>query len=152
VKTIAEFLYDIGWLPPQATGKLLVQPHCHHHSVMGFTKDEQLLASAGYDLEVSAGCCGLAGNFGMEKGHYEISETIADRGILAKAQAAPDRTILADGFSCRTQVKDLAGLDSLHLVQVLAAALRADLALEKTTGFRPDAHEPPPVVLPPSKL
>jgi Fe-S oxidoreductase len=126
VKTIAEFLSDINWRPPQATGKLLVQPHCHHHSVMGFTKDEQLLASAGYDLEVSPGCCGLAGNFGMEKGHYEISETIAGQGILTRAQAAPDRTILADGFSCRTQVKDLAGLDSQHLVQVLAAALRAE--------------------------
>lgn len=69
-----------------------MQPHCHHHSVMGFTKDEQLLASAGYDIEVSPGCCGLAGNFGMEKGHYEDSATIAHQGILAKANAAPDRT------------------------------------------------------------
>lgn len=124
VKTIAEFLTDIDWHPPKVTGKLLVQPHCHHHSVMGFTKDEQLLASAGYDIEVSPGCCGLAGNFGMEKGHYEISATIAHQGILAKANAAPDRTILADGFSCRTQIKDLAGLDGRHIVQVLAAALR----------------------------
>lgn len=66
-----------------------MQPHCHHHSVMGFTKDEQLLTSAGYDIEVSAGCCGLAGNFGMQKGHYEISATIAHQGILAKTNAAP---------------------------------------------------------------
>ncbi|SFU10460.1 FAD-binding and (Fe-S)-binding domain-containing protein [Arthrobacter sp. ov118] len=137
VKTIAEFLSDINWRPPRATGKLLVQPHCHHHSVMGFTKDEQLLASAGYDLEVSAGCCGLAGNFGMEKGHYEISETIAGQGILARVQAAPDRTILADGFSCRTQVKDLAGLDSLHIVQILAAALRSGTAHDPSLDEAP---------------
>lgn len=62
----------------------------------------------------------------MEKGHYEISATIARQGILAKANAVPDRAILADGYSCRTQIKDLAGLDGLHLVQLLAAALRRE--------------------------
>ncbi|WP_223839068.1 hypothetical protein [Saccharopolyspora pogona] len=78
----------------------------------------------GCDIETSAGCCGLAGNFGMEKGHYELSEQIAKDGILAKADQAPDMRILADGFSCRTQVRDLAGLDSRHLVQILAGELR----------------------------
>ena len=68
----------------------------------------------------------MAGNFGMKKGHYEISATIARPGILAKANAGPGRTILADGFSCRTQIKDLAGLDGLHVVQLLAAALRPE--------------------------
>jgi Fe-S oxidoreductase len=78
----------------------------------------------GCDVEISAGCCGLAGNFGMEKGHYELSRKIAQDGILAKASADPDRQLLADGFSCRTQVRDLAGLDSRHLVQIIAEALR----------------------------
>jgi Fe-S oxidoreductase len=125
VKTVAEFLTGIGWEPPRVGEKLLVQPHCHHYAVMGYGADRALLEAMGCDAEVSAGCCGLAGNFGMEAGHYEVSEKIARGGILAKAGSAPERAILADGFSCRTQVRDLAGLGSRHLVQVLAQALRS---------------------------
>ncbi|MER6524732.1 FAD-binding and (Fe-S)-binding domain-containing protein [Streptomyces sp. NPDC001508] len=132
VKTVAEFMASIGWTPPQAAEKLLVQPHCHHYSVMGYDADQALLETMGCDVETSAGCCGLAGNFGMEKGHYEVSEKIAQDGILARASASPDRQILADGFSCRTQVRDLAGLDSRHLVQIIADALRSS-----TTTRRP---------------
>jgi len=126
VKTMAEFLTEIGWTPPRAAEKLLVQPHCHQYSVMGYGADQALLQAMGCDVETSAGCCGLAGNFGMEKGHYEVSEKIARTGILARADAAPDRKIMADGFSCRTQVRDLAALDSRHLVQVIASALRKE--------------------------
>jgi Fe-S oxidoreductase len=126
VKTVAEFLTSIKWAPPQAAEKLLVQPHCHHYSVMGYGPDRQLLSEMGCDVETSAGCCGLAGNFGMENGHYEVSEKIARDGILAKASESPDRAIMADGFSCRTQVRDLAGLESRHLVQIIAQALRND--------------------------
>lgn len=124
VRTVAEFLVSIDWTPPRAAAHLLVQPHCHHYAVMGYEADRSLLESMGCDVDISSGCCGLAGNFGMEKGHYEVSEKIAHDGILAKASAAPDRRILADGYSCRTQVRDLAGLDSRHLVQVIAEALR----------------------------
>ncbi|MGW9550744.1 FAD-binding and (Fe-S)-binding domain-containing protein [Citricoccus zhacaiensis] len=128
VRTVAELLTELDWTPPQvsdADRRMLVQPHCHHHAVMGYSADEEILDAMGCDVETSNGCCGLAGNFGMEQGHYEVSETIARQGILAKAEASPDRALLADGFSCRTQVKDLAGLDGRHLVQVIAAALRA---------------------------
>ena len=90
---------------------------------MGYSADLALLEKAGCDVEVSSGCCGLAGNFGMEKGHYEISAKIAGDGILSLAAADPERAVLADGFSCRTQVADLAGLPARHLVQVLADAL-----------------------------
>jgi FAD/FMN-containing dehydrogenase/Fe-S oxidoreductase len=126
VKTLAEFLSGIDWQPPRLEHKVLAQPHCHQHAVMGFDAERALLEAAGCDVEVSAGCCGLAGNWGMEAGHYEVSEAIARGGILAKAEAAPDRAILADGFSCRTQVADLAGLEGRHLASVLADALRAD--------------------------
>ncbi|MFC7831059.1 FAD-binding and (Fe-S)-binding domain-containing protein [Streptomyces sp. NPDC057375] len=131
VKTIAEFVTSIGWTPPHAAEKLLVQPHCHHYAVLGYDTDQALLDAMGCDVEVSAGCCGLAGNFGMEKGHYEVSEKIARAGILAKASADPDRRILADGFSCRTQVRDLAGLDSRHLVQIMAEALRRSTTAQR---------------------
>ncbi|NUL46696.1 FAD-binding oxidoreductase [Cellulosimicrobium funkei] len=129
VRTVAELLTELDWTPPRvadADRRMLVQPHCHHHAVMGYSADEAILDAMGCDVETSNGCCGLAGNFGMEQGHYEVSEKIARQGILAKAEAAPERALLADGFSCRTQVKDLAGLDGRHLVQVIAAALRRD--------------------------
>ncbi|NMR29140.1 FAD-binding and (Fe-S)-binding domain-containing protein [Crystallibacter degradans] len=136
-KTVAEFLGSIGWTPPAAAEKLLVQPHCHQHSVMGYQKDLSLLQTMGCDVEVSSGCCGLAGNFGMEKGHYEISAKIAEDGILKKASADPERAIMADGFSCRTQVADLAGLDSRHLVQVIADALDKESTLSQSASSRP---------------
>ncbi len=124
VTTVAELLTSLPWTPPAADEKLLVQPHCHQHAVMGYAADRALLAAMGCDVETSAGCCGLAGNFGMEQGHYEVSRTIAEQGVLVKAAADPGRRILADGFSCRTQVRDLAGLDGRHLVQLIADALR----------------------------
>lgn len=130
VKTVAEFLTSIDWTPPRAAEKLLVQPHCHHHAVMGYDADRQLLEAMGCDVEVLAGCCGLAGNFGMEKGHYEVSEQIARGGILARAADSPDRRILADGYSCRTQIRDLAALESRHLVQIIAERLRDPLPEE----------------------
>lgn len=122
-KTVSEFLRSVGWQPPLAAEKLLVQPHCHQYSVMGYGDDLKILESMGCDVTVSSGCCGLAGNFGMEKGHYEISAKIAEDGILKKAEEHPDRAVMADGFSCRTQIADLASIDSRHLVQVIAEAL-----------------------------
>ncbi|PVZ53196.1 FAD-binding and (Fe-S)-binding domain-containing protein [Arthrobacter sp. H-02-3] len=122
-RTVAEFLTSINWAPPASGELVLAQPHCHHNAVMGYQKDLELLTSMGCDVEVSNGCCGLAGNFGMEKGHYEISVAIAEQGILGKVAASPDRGILADGFSCRTQVADLSGRDSRHIVQIIAEAL-----------------------------
>ncbi|MGW9402906.1 FAD-binding and (Fe-S)-binding domain-containing protein [Arthrobacter sp. NPDC055585] len=134
-KTVAELLESIGWTPPAVQEPLLVQPHCHHHAVMGYGADLALLEKAGCDVEVSSGCCGLAGNFGMEKGHYEISEKIARDGILRKAAASPQRAVLADGFSCRTQVADLAQLPARHLVQVLADALEEEGGSREPSGF-----------------
>ena len=110
------------WQPPDLSGlELIVQPHCHQHAVMGFGADAKLLSDCGADLRVLSGCCGLAGNFGMEKGHYEMSVAIAENALLPALRARTDRSIvLADGFSCRTQVQQLTGLPSTTLVQLLA--------------------------------
>lgn len=124
VKTVAELLVTLDWQPPQLDRKLLVQPHCHQYAVMGFETDQELLQDLGCDVEISAGCCGLAGNFGMEQGHYEVSVKIAEDGILDKINHSPDREVLADGFSCRTQITDLDGTSSKHLVQLIAEHLR----------------------------
>jgi FAD/FMN-containing dehydrogenase/Fe-S oxidoreductase len=124
VKTIAELLATLSWEPPQLERKLLVQPHCHQYAIMGFETDQKLLEQIGCEVEISSGCCGLAGNFGMEQGHYEVSVKIAEEGILKKINEAPDHEVLADGFSCRTQITDLDGKSTRHLVQLIAEALK----------------------------
>ena len=127
VKTVAEYLVSIGWQPPPSSERILAQPHCHQYAIMGYAADLSLLKTMGCDVDVSSGCCGLAGNFGMEKGHYEVSVAIAEQGILTKISSDPSRAILADGFSCRTQVTDLANRESRHIVQIIADALDRDL-------------------------
>jgi Fe-S oxidoreductase len=118
---------DDGWQPPSLAGlQVLAQPHCHQHATFGFDADRRLLELAGAELTTIAGCCGMAGNFGMEAGHYEVSRTVAENGFLAALAAASARTVvLADGFSCRTQIADLAGRTAAPLAVLLASRLRA---------------------------
>jgi Fe-S oxidoreductase len=128
-RTLAEQLASrtttTDWQPPDLTGlELLVQPHCHHHSVMGFADDQKLLTDSGATVTTLAGCCGLAGNFGMEAGHYDTSVAIAENGLLPALRGRSEGSIvLADGFSCRTQIQHLAGATSLTLAQLLARHL-----------------------------
>ncbi|WP_459548540.1 FAD-binding and (Fe-S)-binding domain-containing protein [Nocardia sp. X0981] len=122
VRTLAEFLTaHTDWHPPRHPGRsVVVQPHCHHYSVLGFESDRRIFAQMGINVTEVAGCCGLAGNFGMQKGHYEISVAVAGHGILAALRDAPeDAVVLADGFSCRTQTAQLVGRRTRHLAQIL---------------------------------
>ena len=130
VRTLAEQLTSKdgapnAWQARDLTGvRLVVQPHCHHHSVMGFSADQKLLTGAGATLTVVPGCCGLAGHFGMEKGHYDMSVAVAENSLLpALRDRAESSVVLADGFSCRTQIEQLAGLPSLTLAQLLVGHL-----------------------------
>ncbi|MEU1527444.1 FAD-binding and (Fe-S)-binding domain-containing protein [Nocardia rhamnosiphila] len=122
VRTLAEFLTaQPDWRPPRYPGRsLVVQPHCHHHAVLGFDADRRIFAQMGVNVAEIAGCCGLAGNFGMQKGHYEISVAVAGNGILpALENAEPDAVVVADGFSCRTQAAQLTARRGRHLAQIL---------------------------------
>ena len=114
------------WAPPDLAGtEIIAQPHCHHYSVMGYGPDRALLSAAGATVTTLAGCCGLAGNFGMEKGHYEVSAAVAELALLpALREAAPGTVFLADGFSCRTQAGQLGGVRGQHLAQILASPPR----------------------------
>jgi Fe-S oxidoreductase len=115
---------DRWTLPDLSDVTAVVQPHCHQHSVMTFAADRSLLTSAGAQFSTLAGCCGLAGNFGMEKGHYDVSVAVAEHDLLpALRAAAPGDVFLADGFSCRTQADQLAGVKGVHLAELLAAHL-----------------------------
>ena len=122
-RTLAELLAETeGWTPPDLTGvEVVAQPHCHHASVLGWQADAALLARTGATVTKVAGCCGLAGNFGVERGHYEVSVAVAEQHLLpAVRQAREGAVVLADGFSCRTQLEDLAGVRSVHLAELLA--------------------------------
>jgi Fe-S oxidoreductase len=114
------------WRAPHIDAEAVVQQHCHQHAILGYSHDRQLLVDAGIDPDVlDAGCCGLAGNFGFEKGHYNVSVACAEDKLMpALRQADPEALVLADGFSCRTQIRELsADHQPMHIAQVIAAAL-----------------------------
>jgi FAD/FMN-containing dehydrogenase/Fe-S oxidoreductase len=135
-RTLAELLVESGWQPDGlleglsregpggARGtRAIAQVHCHQHAIMGFDPDTEILRRCGVDVDVlDTGCCGLAGNFGFERGHYEVSAACAERGLWPAAREADsDTAILADGFSCRTQLAaGRTGREGLHLAQLLA--------------------------------
>ncbi|CAL9489198.1 FAD-binding and (Fe-S)-binding domain-containing protein [Streptomyces sp. enrichment culture] len=126
VLTFAEVLerHAPGWTPPRVDRPVAGQTHCHQHAVLGDAADRRLRAAASLSGELSGGCCGLAGDFGFEKGHYEVSAACAEDQLLPSVRDAPDGTVvLADGFSCRTQLEQLAGVRGRHLAEVLAEAL-----------------------------
>jgi Fe-S oxidoreductase len=131
--TLAEFLMQHApdWAAPTLSQQAISQPHCHQHAVLGFTADEALLARLGVDNRtLDAGCCGLAGNFGFERGHYEVSKAVGELALLPAVRAAsPDTLVLADGFSCRTQIMQETGRQALHLAQVVQMALRRQRAV-----------------------
>ncbi|GGV76694.1 oxidoreductase [Streptomyces griseoloalbus] len=126
VRTFAETLeqYAPDWTPPALNRPVVGQTHCHQHAVLGEAPDRRLREAAGLTGDLSGGCCGLAGNFGFERGHYEVSAACAEDQLLPSVRNAPeDAVLVADGFSCRTQVEQLAGARGRHLAEVLAAAL-----------------------------
>ncbi|MFE2813254.1 FAD-binding and (Fe-S)-binding domain-containing protein [Streptomyces nigra] len=126
VLTFAEALerYAPGWAPPRIGRPAVGQTHCHQHAVLGDAPDRRLREAAGLTGALSGGCCGLAGNFGFEKGHYDVSVACAEEQLLpAVRDAGEDAVVLADGYSCRTQLEQLAGVRGRHLAEVLAEAL-----------------------------
>ena len=122
VRTLAELLTATdGWEPPDLSGtQAVVQPHCHQYAVMGTAADMDILRRAGVQTSVVEGCCGLAGNFGAERGHYDVSVAVADNGLLPAVRQAAGAVALTDGFSCRTQLNQLAHRDGRHLAELLA--------------------------------
>lgn len=126
VVTFSEFLdRERPPLPPLG-GSALLHVHCHQKASLGAGACENVLKRMGVAVrQPEKGCCGLAGAFGFERGHYAISMTIGERSLLPAARSAPpDELIVADGFSCRKQISDGAGRAALHLAEVVETALR----------------------------
>ncbi|GAA5183058.1 FAD-binding and (Fe-S)-binding domain-containing protein [Rugosimonospora acidiphila] len=120
----------------------VVQKHCHQHAVLGFEQDKDLMERIGLEPQIlKSGCCGLAGDFGMTAAHREVSMACAERVLLpAVRDADPDAVILADGFSCRTQIDGAGtGRAGVHLAELVAAAVRGQRLgqyPERTIGGR----------------
>nr|WP_246341881.1 FAD-binding and (Fe-S)-binding domain-containing protein [Streptomyces physcomitrii] len=126
VLTFAQALeqYAPGWRPPRLDRPVAGQTHCHQHAVLGDAAERRLRERAGLTGELSGGCCGLAGNFGFERGHEDVSRACAEEQLLPSVrQSPPDTVLLADGFSCRTQLDQLGGVEGRHLAEVLAEGL-----------------------------
>lgn len=125
VLTLAELLVERApdWSPRPAPPRPVVwQTHCHQHAVLGTSADAALLERAGVDVvDRPGGCCGLAGSFGYQRGHEDMSVALAERALLPALAAAGDGALLlADGFSCRLQATQLSDAEPVHLAEILA--------------------------------
>jgi FAD/FMN-containing dehydrogenase/Fe-S oxidoreductase len=125
-KTLAELLRDAHYAAPPLQARVLLHGHCHEKAVLDFDAERQLLESMHVDLEVpDSGCCGLAGSFGYEADHYDISMAIGERVLLpAVRDAGRDTLLVADGFSCREQIEHGTGRRAHHVAELLAYAIR----------------------------
>ena len=121
--TLAEFLdrYGDDWQPPVIGATVLLQTHCHEHAVLDAGAELRVLARTGAVVQPSgAGCCGLAGSWGFERDHYAVSMAIGEQVLFPAVRGmAPGTVVLADGFSCRTQIADGTGVEAVHLAQLL---------------------------------
>jgi FAD/FMN-containing dehydrogenase/Fe-S oxidoreductase len=124
---LSEFLLEKvpNYQAPKLRRKAVVHGHCHHKAVMGMNAEQKILSRLGLDFEIlNAGCCGMAGAFGFEKDHYDVSIKAGERVLLpAVRSAAKDTLIIADGFSCRTQIEQTTDRRALHLAQVIQMAM-----------------------------
>jgi FAD/FMN-containing dehydrogenase/Fe-S oxidoreductase len=111
---------------PKLARRAVVQGHCHHKAIMRFDAEKSVLSAMQLELQLlDSGCCGLAGSFGFESDKYEISQACGERALLPKLrEQRQDTLILADGFSCRTQIEQGTGRRALHLAEALELALQ----------------------------
>jgi len=126
---LAEFLGKQvpGYRPPRLRRRVMLHGHCHHKAIGAIEDEQALLEAAGAEVEsLDAGCCGMAGSFGFEADHYDVSMKVGELVLLPAVRRAPDDTlIVADGFSCREQVAQATGRRAVHLAHALHAAMRS---------------------------
>ncbi len=126
VRLFSDFVMAIpDWDAPQLGGEALVHGHCHQKSVFGMAAEMALLKRLGIRARtVETGCCGMAGAFGFNARHYDVSVKAAESALLPAVRAASENTmIVASGYSCREQIAQLSDRDALHVAEVVALAL-----------------------------
>src|SRR5207249_10557406 len=106
-------------------GRGMVHGHCHHGAIATLDDEEALVREMTADLEVlDSGCCGMAGSFGFEGNHYDVSMQVGELVLLpAVRKASADTLILADGFSCREQIEQGTGRRAVHVAHALQTAI-----------------------------
>jgi Fe-S oxidoreductase len=119
--------------------KILVQPHCHQRSLVGALPLLKLLRRipGAEVIDVEAGCCGLAGSFGYEKEHYEISRLVGEQRLFPAIRANPDAVIVAPGFSCRLQIEHFTGRKAVHPAELLWSLVETKNGEPKTENREP---------------
>lgn len=116
---------DDGWAPTATLpSSVTVQTHCHEYAVFGAATQMRALKAVGIDdVHEATGCCGVAGNFGFERQHFDVSMAVAEQALAPALRADPDAVVLTDGFSCHMQARQLtenpSPSASLHLAQIL---------------------------------
>ena len=136
-----EFFTRYGIDPPRLSGRALLWGHCHHRATGGIDPEQQVLADMGLDVRpLSGGCCGLAGSWGFEQGKYDISMDCGEQALLPAVRAAgQDTLVVANGFSCKTQIADAGtGRRALHLAEVMQLARHG--AAGGSGDGRPERH------------
>ena len=130
---LSEFLakHAPGYEPPKLSAKILLHAHCHHKALMKMNDEESLLRRMGVELECpDAGCCGMAGPFGFERDKFAVAQAIGERVLLPAVRSAAQETIVvADGFSCREQIRQSTGRNAMHLADLLRSAVRPERPL-----------------------
>ena len=118
-------LIEQGWTPIGLPESVTLQTHCHEYAVFGARTGATVLESLGVQVHTSDGCCGVAGNFGFERGHYEVSVAVAENALAPALRSAPERPVITDGFSCAMSVDHLSATDpeirstGIHLAELL---------------------------------
>jgi hypothetical protein len=128
-KSLGEFLMGIHYAPPNFKRKALLHGHCHQKAMWGMSAEQKLLSKMGVEADLlDSGCCGLAGSFGYEDGHYDVSMKIGEHVLLPKVrQAARDTLILSDGFSCREQIMHGTRRHGMHIAELIQMAMHQPL-------------------------
>jgi FAD/FMN-containing dehydrogenase/Fe-S oxidoreductase len=148
--TLSEFLTRKvqAYTPPRLPRRAVVHGHCHHKAVMHFDPEWTLIQAMGLQARLlDSGCCGMAGSFGFEADKYAVSVQCGERVLLPAVREADSETvILADGFSCQEQIRQLTGRTALHLAEVLQLALRSGSRSQSSGRLAPFgmAYEPTP--------
>ncbi|MGX9229466.1 (Fe-S)-binding protein [Streptomyces albus] len=143
----AEFfdVHDITPPPLDDAGKALLWGHCHQRATGGTDADRKLLEKLGHTTEdlAGGGCCGLAGSWGFEQGKYGISMDCGEQALLPAVRAAdPATRVVANGFSCTTQIQHAGtGRDPVHIAELVRRAYQAH---DGRTGPAQQAAKPPP--------
>nr|WP_244164109.1 FAD-binding and (Fe-S)-binding domain-containing protein [Caballeronia sordidicola] len=134
----ADFLAANAYTPPKMDAEVIVHTHCHQKALFGTAGDKAILDAMGVTATMlDSGCCGMAGSFGFDPKHADISSTVGELVLLPAIRSSPQTTlVLSNGFSCREQIQQGTGRRVVHFAELLAIAHKA-----ARTAPVADSHE-----------